>query len=226
VTVGIHLYCIVPASHPAPPVSGIEDVAVGCFAAGAVACLFTTHATRPQPSARTLRQHNAVIEAAMTGEVTPVPLRFGHWFETESDAAGRVADEAPRWADLLARFAGHAEFGVRFAQAESVDTARDVHPTRLTSGKAYMTALVQKEAEAARRRRAADELADWLARRVGVLAADTRVDAAARGTLGVAHLVAWRDADAYRSILQEARQERADIRSTVSGPWPPYSFVA
>ena len=60
------------------------------------------------------------------------------------------------------------------------------------------------------------------------LVADSRSDLRpdARTLINMAHLVAWRDAEAYHSRMQAMREARTDLRLLFSGPWPPYSFVA
>lgn len=222
---GIHLYCVVPqGTVPPAPLVGLEDRRVDVLDAGAVACWCSTHERPPQASAAALQRHNAVAAAAMTADVTPVPVRFGQWFAERDAAAAKAGDEGDRWLELLAAFAGRAEYGVRLALAERADAARDVHPAQVTSGKEYMAALVRRDAETARRRRESASLAAALGDRIGDLAVQTRVEAGA-GALAVAHLVAWQDAETYRLRLREVLPGLG-VRFTTSGPWPPWSFVA
>jgi hypothetical protein len=222
--VGVHLYCILPGG-PEPPggLTGVGGQSVEFMAAGSLACWLSRHDEPPEATRATLREHAAVAAAALDPSTTPVPVRFGQWLADTEAASARLLEEAAHWHEILAGVAGHAEFGVRIALPELVDAARDVHPQAAT-GRDYMAALARRQAGAAQRRRDVATLADWVAGRVGSLAARTHVDAA-RGSLGIAHLVAWRHADAYRSMLVELCAARIDLRIATSGPWPPYSFV-
>jgi hypothetical protein len=223
---GVHLYCVVLAgSAPAPGLAGVEGATVTCLAAGPLSCWVSRHERPPEPDRDALRAHNAVAVAAMDSSDTPVPMRFGQWFDAADAAVEKVLEHETRWSMLLARFAGRAEYGVVVSTAEPLVAARDVRPPRPTTGKAYMAELARKAADTARLREATESATQWLARHVGALAADTRADTAADGLVRVAHLVAWTDASAYRSALRAAHAERPDLRLATTGPWPPYSFV-
>jgi hypothetical protein len=224
---GVHLYCVAPAaSAPAPGLAGIDGAAVDRLTAGALSCWVSRHERSPEPDRDAVRAHNVVAAAAMDTSVTPVPMRFGQWFDTAEAAVEKVLEHEPRWCTLLQRFARRAEYGVVLTLAEPLVAARDVRPPRPVTGKAYMAELARRAAETARLREAAESTTQWLAGRVGDLAAETRADAAADGVVRVAHLVAWTDARAYRSVLRDAHAERSDLGLATTGPWPPYSFVS
>jgi glycosyltransferase involved in cell wall biosynthesis len=90
-----------------------------------------------------------------------------------------------------------------------------------------MEGLARRQAEQDRLRRGVDGAAARIADRLGSLAAETRVDYAPAGRSGasLAHLVAWKDADAYHAVMAELREAIPDYRLHVVGPWPPWSFV-
>ena len=91
-----------------------------------------------------------------------------------------------------------------------------------------MEALAERQAEAERLRSTAEALAAAVTAQVEDVVADSRVDVRPDGRtlINMAHLVAWRDAEAYHSRMQAMREARTDLRLLFSGPWPPYSFVA
>jgi hypothetical protein len=227
---GVHVYCIAPATHtPAAELQGLAGEPVRAQESGSLTVWYSAHAERPAPSLEHVRVHDAVVRAAMTQEITPVPVRFGQWFEDAADAAAQVAAQADHWLERLRHFAARAEYGVRILPPhEGPDPARDVHTAPAADGRAYMEALVERRAEAARERSAAEAVAAAVSAQVSDLVADSRTEARPDGQtyINMAHLVAWRDAEAYHSQMRLVRDARTDLRFSLSGPWPPYSFVA
>lgn len=224
---GLHIYCIVPAGHPIPAdCLGLDDRQPVALAAGSLALWATPHDTVIVPSVAALRTHNDVVRAAMTLHITPVPLRFGQWFASRDDAVERVVEESGKWAALLARFAGRAEYGVRVLHA-GPEAERDVHPDSPKSGKDYMAGLARKQAQETSRRREGERIASGLTVRLEGLAVAERVEYSTAGEVLVtlAHLVAWESADAYHEVIRAFRDVARDVQFVVTGPWPPYSFV-
>jgi hypothetical protein len=225
-------YCIVPeAAQPSAGLRGVGGAAVDVLTAAGLALWYSRVATRPDVSADTLRAHNRTVTAAMNTEVTPVPLRFGQWFEDETRAGAALEGGAERWTTLLRRFAGRAEYGVRIsrraasAAADSSslspeDPARDVHHPGMESGTAYMAAVAERHGTAKRVAAAVQQAA-------GHTIAEHRQEAlrAEPGLATLAHLVAWSDADAYHACMQNVRGMYEDLDFLFTGPWPPYSFA-
>lgn len=223
----VHPYCIVPGGHSLPPgLRGLEDSAVRAVRAGALDVWVTLHPAPVAASADAARLHDAVVRAALTQQVTPVPLRFGQSFSTDAAVAEGVQDDAARWQTLLDRFAGRTEYGVR-VMTTGQNAERDVHAVAAESGREYMASLARKQARAAGRRAEAERIHADLATRVGDLAADERVEHGHGGELlvSLAHLVARADAAAYHAALDAARDAWPGMRILLTGPWPPYSFV-
>jgi hypothetical protein len=223
---GVLVYCILPAGT-APPhgLTGIDGVLVRALTAGPLSCWTSTHEAAPQASAASVAAHNGVVQAAMDGPTTPVPLRFGQWFATDAEAACRIAEDASRWSALLRRVDGCIEYGVHIAATE---TARDVQTKPATTGTDYMAALARRQADAAERRRQGEALCSWMLARAAPLVRESRTErAAGAGDLAtMAHLIERHDAEAYHLMMSDVRAERPDLRIAVSGPWPPYSFVS
>jgi hypothetical protein len=224
---GFYLYCAVPAGH-APPAGlrGLGAAPVQLVPASGLAFWTTPLARPPAPSLDSIRAHNAVIEAAMTADVTPVPFRFGQFLGARAAVLERAAERAGEWRRQLADFAGREEHGVRVVDPALTSAARDVHADA-SSGRAYLQALARAAgAERARAARAHD-IADDLRSRLGGLIAQQRVEplASAHGLASIAHLVRHADAASYRTALDAATAAHPELRFLASGPWPPYSFA-
>ena len=223
----LHLYCIVPAGRGVPEHrTGLEGRRPLVVEAGALAVWATEHDRAVPASVDALRTHNEVVVSAMDTQVTPVPIRFGQTAGDRTAAAELLADTPERWLELLAGFAGRAEYGLR-ALVDEADAEQDVHAASSMSGTEYMAGLARRNARSAERRARGEQIVDRVEQRAGVLADDVRVEHFPSGPvlLSVAHLVAWTAADAYHGAMRELRESSADARLLLTGPWPPYSFV-
>ena len=224
----LHLYCIVPGAHPVPErCVGIDSHRPFVLEAGGGLAVWATE--HPEPvtaSVEAMRVHNDVVTAAMDRNVTPVPLRFGQSVPDRNAAIERVTGDAAKWLDLLARFAGRAEYGVRVMR-DVYETEQDVRTASVQSGTEYMAALARKRARAAERHTEGERIVGETEARLGSIPVDTRVEYPPAGPVvaAIAHLVAWTDADAYHDAARELRDAVQDARLVVTGPWPPYSFV-
>lgn len=223
----LHLYCIVPAGHAIPAdCTGLQGGRPFTVEAGGLGVWASEHHEPLTPSVDRLREHNGVVTAAMNTRITPIPLRFGQSSADRAAAAERITADAAKWLELLDRFAGHAEYGVRVLRQLS-DTEQDVHDRPVESGTEYMATLARRQAQAAGRRAEGERIAARITDRVGNLATEKRVEYAASGELRVtlAHLVAWAVAEAYHGAMREVREASQDTRFVLTGPWPPWSFV-
>jgi hypothetical protein len=230
---GLHLYCLLPAGlAPAAAVVGIDGVAVEAVPSDQLACWVSRHDGPPDATTDSIQAHNAVVMAAMSSRVTPVPLRFGQWLEDAESVCRSIATDAPRWLDLLHRFAGHAEYGVRIARtrhADALQAARDVHPRHAHTGKEYMAVLARRYAVAAEWKDDARRIADDLLATTGDAVTDSRVElpAGAGAMVSLALLVPVARVAEYHETLRRFRSRHDDdLRFLCTGPWPPYSFVA
>jgi gas vesicle protein GvpL/GvpF len=183
--------------------------------------------------------HEAVVEA-FVGETAVLPMKLFTIFTSDERALAHVRGQRQRLAGLVKRVANHQEWGVRVV----LDRARAVaasQPARRTnagrapaSGIAYLTSKkAQRDAAAELATRARDTVAALFDR----LATGAR--AARRRTatelpmdsgpllLDAAFLVPRSRATAFQRLAaREAKSlERQGYGLSVTGPWPPYTFV-
>lgn len=225
---GVYLYCIVPASH-APPadLTGLGGGTVSLLPAGRVAAWVSSLDERPATSPEAIRRHNAVIAAALTERVTPLPVRFGEWLPSPPAAVSGLAAREGDHLRALAAVAGAVEYGVRVMEPARERTL-EARPGPGASGRDYMAALARRHAAGERDRARGAEVAAALRAELGDRIRGERVDPLprGRGVVSLAHLVAHSDAEAYRGAVATLRGRYPELRFLVTGPWPPYSFVA
>jgi hypothetical protein len=178
--------------------------------------------------------HEAVVEHVARTGATVVPMKMFTLFADDARAIAHVMRLRKKLDALLQRVAGRQEWGLRVTLDERRALARTAgsRDGAQTSGTAF---LLQKKAEkdaakrlAAQARLEADRLFDELAAQ----AADARrrrpiAEMPSRLLLDAAFLVPVASGRAFRSeIARRARtlaQDGYDL--SLSGPWPPYSFV-
>lgn len=178
--------------------------------------------------------HEAVVEHVARPGVAVVPMKMFTLFADDDRALAHVTRLRRKIDGLLRRVSGRQEWGLRVTLDERRARA---HATGAgnggpTPGTAF---LLKKKAEkdaarrlAAQARTEADRLFDHLARHAD--AARRRrptADTPARLLLEAAFLVPVTRGRAFRAEM--ARRARAlaphGYDLTLSGPWPPYSFV-
>lgn len=177
-----------------------------------------------------VNRDNALAHAAVVRSVldrtTPLPFRFGT-LVTEAQLSSYLT---ARRDALLAKFEqirGCVEMNVKIIS--DWDRGQDVEDE--VAEKPGTSFLLQKRREIAgseARAAEAKEVADWLEGLVGESARETRIntDFKDKLLLAAAHLVERGAVEDYRMKLKEARDERAELKFLVSGPWPPYSFAS
>jgi hypothetical protein len=218
---GLYAYAIGRPSYPAPDaVVGIGGSPVEAAPLEGFSVWLSRLPAAPGPSLDRVRAHNAVVEAACAKE-TPLPLRFGQWFESADALARSLAERREVLDGGLHRVAGALEYGVRI-----VDPTFEEEPPERSTGKAYLESLARRarmgQSALSRGRDAAAALQSWL----GPLAREARVSSAGGSTLAVvALLVARHDTRSYGERIKRFPPRRPELEFVFTGPWPPYGFV-
>ncbi|MGH7445048.1 MAG: GvpL/GvpF family gas vesicle protein, partial [Longimicrobiales bacterium] len=203
---------------------GVDDQPVVTVVVGRIAVWVSSAPTPPRASLEAVRRHHAVVEAAMRA-VTPVPLRFGQWLDTEAAVRERAALRASDWSLQLKELAGTAEYGVHVVDPRLPEAARDVRPASGGSGRGYLEALAAGGTERARRTEEGTRVAGQVESAIRSHVLRSRIDPleTAHGLVSIVFLVRRADADQYQAGLTRAVETHSDLRFLTSGPWPPYS---
>jgi hypothetical protein len=179
--------------------------------------------------------------AAAVGRTAVVPFRFGAIYGEDGSVRSMLRERSDL-GGLLDRFSGRVELGVkgyldRDRVRDLLAAERGLGDDEPETGRAYMERRrLDRELDDEIRERAAQWAADSH-ERLSAAADDARTsparqdEAAASGTqmfLNGAYLVADDGAQPFRTALAELEAaRRADgLAYELTGPWPPYSFVA
>lgn len=187
-----------------------------------------------------VRAHDDVLGAAV-GRTAVVPFRFGAIYGEEGSVQAMLRERADL-ADRLDRLSGRVELGVkgyldRGRMRELLAAERGLGDDAPQTGRAYMERRrLDRELDDEVRERGAEWATDSHERlaaaaddaRIGPARSDDATPTAAQMFLNGAYLVREDDAERFRSALAELeRTRRPDgVSYELTGPWPPYSFVA
>lgn len=225
---GVYGYGVVPRGHewPEQAPAGLDGAEVRrLYVAGL--SLLISELDRPEPTAEHVQQHNAVLEAAATQEMTPVPLRFGQWAAEVSVFDEGLAARADWYEERLKTFAGALEFGLRVVRPDRPAPARDVRVAPGVSGLEYMNVLRDRLNAERAQTKEIEAVRAGISEMLGGWVREERVEESRtpHGMITISHLVARRHFDEYRGQAQHLRARYPELRFLVSGPWMPYSFA-
>jgi hypothetical protein len=179
--------------------------------------------------------HEKVVESFIASTAV-LPMKLFTIFTTDDRALDHVRAQRARIASLVKRVANQQEWGIRVVLDRTLAAARSKKKlaTRSTSGISY---LKQKKAQrdaatqlASHARDTVADLFDRLAARAGDAKRRAASELPVQGgplLLDAAFLVPRSRAATFKALA--ARESKALARHgyglTVSGPWPPYTFV-
>jgi hypothetical protein len=185
--------------------------------------------------------HEAVVES-FTGATAILPMKLFTIFTSDARALEHIASQRARIATLVKRVANHQEWGVRLvldrAAAERVAASSTGAARRASSahapGVAYLTRKKAQRDTAVELASRARETVAALYDRLEALSTQAKRRSASELPvqggpllLDAAFLVPRSRGPTFRTLA--AREARALSRQgygmTVSGPWPPYTFV-
>jgi hypothetical protein len=192
---------------------------------------------------RTARAHEAVIEVVRT-RCTMIPMRLCTLFRSRQAICDMLSREAEPLQEALARLAGRSEWGVKVLAdlpriQLSLSSASATHGERddVSTGRGY---LEVRRAE----RRLAREVETWVRETVhevhqslaAAAAIGLRNPVQPRELSGYAeemvlngvYLVADSELEEFRNCVDHLNERHSTIglRLELTGPWPPYNFVA
>ncbi|HEX5754693.1 MAG TPA: GvpL/GvpF family gas vesicle protein [Archangium sp.] len=228
---GLLLHCIADARAALP--HGARAEWLQCIVHGGLAAVVSPIAEPARVEAptkadlleyaRVIRSQHAVADV--------VPMRFGCMLSGESEVRAHLDEQRDTYVRALTRVAGCVELGVRVLLSVSPpptepDTA--VKPMH-RSGAAYLEARRRHYSAENRLREQCEALEQSLLSRVAPLCREHRTEFPSPrpgepALCSLYFLVPREQVSAFRTAVSSIPVENTDI--TLSGPWPPFNFVA
>jgi Gas vesicle synthesis protein GvpL/GvpF len=177
--------------------------------------------------------HEAVVESFVASKAI-LPMKLFTIFKTDERAFEHVRSQRARIATLVKRVANQQEWGVRVVLDRTLAAAAPNKKVAARTGVSYLAQKkVQRDASrelASRARETVASLFDRLAARSGDAKRRSASELPAQGgplLLDAAFLVPRARATVFKTLV--GRESKVLARQgyglTLSGPWPPYTFV-
>jgi hypothetical protein len=245
---GLWLHAVVPAEHPLPHIAGVGGQALRTVRSGDLMAVVSSvplgeygedalrrHLEDLDWLERTARAHHVVVDAlSRAGPV--VPARLATVYREEGRVAAALAERREEFRAALDRIAGRTEWGVKgFATPAAAGSTADGVAGSGGAGAAYLRRRrAQLMARDAGQRAAANDAAAVHAALSARAVAshrhppqDRRLSGAgAVMVLNGAYLVTADRAGEFAQLVDELAGRHPAIRLQLTGPWPPYSFIA
>jgi hypothetical protein len=243
-----HLYCVLPhqmrgAGAIPPGLSGVDGCRVRELPVDRVVAWVSDIERDPKISAPALvtdavwfdglKEHDAVVEAALGTGTTPVPARFGQRFLDDDACRAALESRAASVESLIATMQGFVEMTIIITPSTN-RMLRDLEPVipemlepraRGAKQPRHVETLQAVEAETNAVARATDELAEQIRAATAAVVHRSTVHGAVTPMplRTISHLVARDDIGRYREAIDTVRSGR-ESRFLVIGPRAPYSF--
>jgi hypothetical protein len=180
-------------------------------------------------------EHEAVIESFL-GATALLPMKLFTLFSNDDRAVAQIIEERRRIDAVLRRVSGRVEWGVRVVldAGKALAANAKAKPRAAPTGKSYLThkkARRDAASELANRARAeVVELFDRLSEEAASARRRPARELPVQGgplLLDAAFLVSRAKSSSFRALADRRGRSlaRGGYRVTVSGPWPPYSFI-
>ena len=225
----LYLYAITPGMTRACSVTGLQDAVPFAVDAGRLAAIVSRFVGPPPlPDADIAWRHESVVEA-LCHPRSVLPMRFGTLAADEPAIVSVLNEREDAFVAALEKVHNCVELGLRvlwLPAGEAADKAT-VPAVQPTTGREYLLRRQLDEQQAQARRKAAQDHAQLLCRRLSGLAIDSSVQVLpTRGLLlSAAFLVPRQAVDEFVATVRQLEGSRQSQRLLCTGPWPPYSFV-
>jgi hypothetical protein len=232
-----HLYCVVPhqmrgAGAIPPGLSGVGGGRVRELPLEGIVAWVSDVEQDIRIWGSGVREHDAVVEAALGTGTTPVPARFGQRFDDDDACRAALVSRASSVESLLATMQGFIEMTIIITPSTR-RMLRDLEPVipemleppRRGRGPRYLDKLRSAENATGAFTDATDELAE----RVRIATADVVRRSTVHRALTpmplrtISHLVARTDLQNYARAIS-AVPSNGECRFLLFGPRAPYSF--
>jgi hypothetical protein len=223
----LYAYCIVEDLDLLLSVRGIADAPVSLLKIDEFGIVISEGESFPLTERESVMAHAAVVRSFLD-QTTLLPLRFGTVL-TEQQLRHYVATYKPALKKNLAHVRGCVEMDLKIIwQHVKPDANQPPEQEKQGPGTAFLEKkrrdLLGDERQSAQK----TELSDMLRGHLGGLIRDEQIELHPSKTgilAAVFHLVQRANAERYKEIVQEIRNNRPDLNIRLSGPWPPYSFA-
>ncbi|MDY7233112.1 GvpL/GvpF family gas vesicle protein [Hyalangium rubrum] len=232
---GLLMYCIGAEASALPGSgSGLQGVELRRVVYGGLAAVVSPIMDRARvetpPTVDLLEYERVVHSQHAVADV--VPMRFGSVLSDEVEVRAHLEARREAYLHTLERIAGCVELGIRALVSLSgpLETAEEIATPMIRSGADYLKARQRRYSADHRLRDQCTALEQALLAKVAPLCREHRMEfspsrSGAPALCSLYFLVPREEVSAFRDALTPVANDTS-AKLAVSGPWPPFNFVA
>ncbi len=211
---------------PLPEMTGIDGGQIFLQSASDLAVVVSEHAPSAAASSQHPKDHARVV-AACFSLATVLPFRFGTVFANDELLRRSVRANQRQFLSNLALLHGKSEMHIKLTLDDGCREPGRENLYAIAGGRTYLSELRENAARQRERQTRARSVSMQLNRMFAPLAEELscRRLEPGRMQLDVSHLIPSRLVERYVNKFALVREQMADCRLQLSGPWPPYHFV-
>jgi Gas vesicle synthesis protein GvpL/GvpF len=212
---------------PLEDVKGIHQYQVFAYPVGEFCVIVSEHGPG-DPTQTSMREHAHVITECFR-KTTVLPFRFGTVFQDDEQLRRAVRTNRKNFTETVHRLRGKAEMHIRLTIRDgSLKQAMTDIDLPDVVGDVYLKQLREKASRQRERQTKARALSMQVHKLLNPLAEEVLCRRAQSGNmeLDIAHLIDHKSLEKYQSRWTSARGQFKNCELALSGPWPPYHFMA
>jgi len=233
-----YAYCIteqeawtgpVRARRPFPleDLKGIHQYQVFAYPSGEF-CVIVSEHDATGLTQTSMREHAHVITECFR-KTTVLPFRFGTVFQDDEALRRAVRTNRKTFAETVERLRGKAEMHIKLRVRDG-SLAQAMTDIELPDsvGNEYLKLLREKASRQRERQTKARAISMQVHKLLNPLAEEVQCRRAQSGgmELDIAHLIDHKSLEKYQNRWNTAQQQLKNCELIMSGPWPPYHFMA
>ncbi|MEO8725878.1 MAG: GvpL/GvpF family gas vesicle protein [Acidobacteriaceae bacterium] len=212
---------------PIEDLKGIHQFQAFAYPSGEFCVIVSEHDTQDLTQT-SMREHAHVIGECFR-TTTVLPFRFGTVFDDDESLRRSVRTNRKHFSDTVARLRGKAEMHIKLRLRDgSLGMAMTDIDLPHSVGDEYLKQLREKASRHRERQTKARALSMQVHKLLNPLAEEVQCRRAQSGAmeLDIAHLIEHKSLEKYQNRWSTAQQQFKNCELIMSGPWPPYHFMA
>ena len=212
---------------PIEDLKGIHQYQVFAYPSGEF-CVIVSERDDTELSQTSMREHAYVISECFR-RTTVLPFRFGTVFEDDETLRRSVRNNRKSFAETVQRLKGKAEMHIRVKiQDGSMREAMNDIALPHSVGDEYLKQLREKASRQRERQTKARAVSMQVHKLLNPLAEEVQCRRAQSGLmeLDITHLIEHNSLEKYQNRWSSAQQQMKNCELAISGPWPPFHFIA
>ncbi len=212
---------------PIEQLRGLSGKPVMGYPSGEFVVVVSEHLAGTQLTQQSIVDHARVVSECFK-LATVLPFRFGTIFDTDEALRQSVRSNKKHFQESVSKLRGKSEMHLKLVVSMDGSLAEAVVPQVIAkAGGEYLAQLREKASRDRERQSKARALSVQVHKLFNPLQEEVVCKKVEKGiVIDIAHLIDTHAVEKYQNRYSSASKHFKDIQISLSGPWPPYHFVA